>query len=53
MPDTADTSDQTDHIPPPVWDLEDDTKPAFVMDLHEWLPYENNSYDNLVTRITR
>ena len=52
MPDTADTSDQTDQVPPPVWNLEDDTKPAFVMDLHEWLSYENHSFDNLVKNYT-
>ena len=30
MADTADNPDN-DHIPTPVWNLEDDTKPAFVM----------------------
>ena len=48
MTDTADQNPDHDKIPTPSWDLEDDTKPAYIMDLREWLPYENTKFDNLI-----
>ena len=52
MTDTADQNPDHDKIPTPTWDLEDDTKPAYVMDLREWLPYENTKFDGVELPIT-
>ena len=49
MADTADNPDN-DQIPTPEWNLEDDTKPAFVMDVHESCRIAHRTHSPAVRR---